>query len=259
MREVDMKRFEGRVVIVTGGARGIGKACVERFAAEGARVAVLDLDQQAAQELAQTCGGIGIYCNVADHASVHEAFNQVVEQWGRIDALVANAGVYRSAPLDSDFLADWQLVIDVDLTGTMLCCHAVAPVMKDQQAGSIVIMSSMAGKTSWAETAAYSSAKTGVLGLARSVAMELGPFNINCNAICLGHADTEMMRAVDESVCHNNGWEQGTYLRQLADSNPMRRLGSVEETAGLAAYLASDEARYINGQSIEIDGGRIMS
>jgi NAD(P)-dependent dehydrogenase (short-subunit alcohol dehydrogenase family) len=254
-----MRRFEGKVVVITGGARGIGLGCAERFAAEGARVAVLDVDLEAARREGERLGGLGIFCNVADHACVHDAFRQVVEAWGRVDVLVANAGIYRSAPLSSDFMQDWQLVIDVDLTGTMLCCHVAAPLMMAQGAGSIVIMSSMAGKTSWPETAAYSAAKSGALGLMHSVAMELGPYNVNCNAVCLGHADTEMMRAVDEAVCRRNNWPQGEYIRQLAESNPMKRLGSIAETAALAAFLASDEARYINGQSIEIDGGRVMS
>ena len=121
------------------------------------------------------------------------------------------------------------------------------------------MMSSMAAKTSWPQSAAYSAAKTGEIGLVRSIAMELGPYNINCNAVCLGHADTEMMRAVDARICSENGWEPGTYLKELAETNPMKRLGTLEEIAALVAFLASDEARYINGQAIELDGGRIMS
>ena len=173
--------------------------------------------------------------------------------------LVANAGVYRGGPLTEDLIKDWQLVMDIDLTGTFLSCHAVAPYMIAQNAGSIVVMSSMAGKTSWPGTAAYSAAKTGGIGLVRSVAMELGPYNVNCNAVCLGHADTEMLQQVDKRVCEENGWEAGTYLAELRQSNPMKRLATVDETAALVAFLASDEARYINGQAIEIDGGRIMS
>jgi NAD(P)-dependent dehydrogenase (short-subunit alcohol dehydrogenase family) len=156
-------------------------------------------------------------------------------------------------------LRDWQLVLDIDLTGVMLCCKYTAPVMMRQRAGSIVIQSSMAGKTSWPATAAYSAAKSGVLGLMRSIAQELGPYNVNCNAVCLGHADTELMRAVDARVCAEESWEPGTYLRKLAEQNPMRRLGTVEEVAALTAFLASDEARYINGQAIELDGGLLMS
>lgn len=254
-----MQRFENKVVVITGGGRGLGRACAERFAAEGARVAVLDIDLAQAQETASALDGMAVQCNVAEHGSVHAAIEAVLNAWGRLDVLVANAGIYRGGPLTDDGLADWQLVIDVDLTGTYLCCHAVAAQLMAQGGGSIVVMSSMAGKTSWPNTAAYSAAKTGAIGLVRSVAMELGPHNVNCNAVCLGHADTEMMRAVDRQVCADNGWEPGTYLKELAATNPMRRLGTLEETAALVAFLAADEARYINGQAIEIDGGRIMS
>jgi len=257
-----MNRFIDKVVVVTGGAKGIGKACVERFTSEGARVAVLDInlaDARAAQQEIGTESCMAVFCNIADHECVHDSFQQVIDRWGRVDVLVANAGIYRGFPLAEDHLKDWQLVMDVDLTGTYLSCHAVAPIMMAQKSGSIIVMSSMAGKTSWPDSAAYSAAKTGSIGLVRSVAQELGPFNVNCNAVCLGHADTEMMRAVDAQICQKNGWAPGTYLKELAESNPMKRLGTLEETAAFIAFLASDEARYINGQAIEIDGGRIMS
>lgn len=257
-----MERFSEKVVVITGGGKGIGRACAERFVSEGARVAVLDISLADAQSACAVMGesnSMAVYCNVADHESVHAAIQQVLARWGRVDILVANAGIYRGGPLADDLQKDWQLVIDVDLTGTYLSCHAVASTMMAQRSGSIVVMSSTAGKTSWPGTAAYSAAKTGAIGLARSVAQELGPFNVNCNAVCLGHADTEMLRAVDARVCAENGWAPGAYLKELAESNPMKRLGTIEETAALVAFLASDEARYINGQAIEIDGGRIMS
>jgi NAD(P)-dependent dehydrogenase (short-subunit alcohol dehydrogenase family) len=247
------------VVVITGGAKGIGRACAERFAAEGAYVAVLDVDMPAASALAASLAGIAVYCDVSQATSVQAALQQVYERWGRIDVLVANAGVYRGAPLAEVSLADWQLVIDIDLTGVFLSCQAVAPYLMAQRSGSIVVMSSMAGKTSWPASAAYSAAKTGAVGLVRSVAMELAPYNVNCNAVCLGHADTELMQEVDRQVCQRESWQPGSFLQQLAQSNPMKRLGTVEETAALAAFLASTEARYINGQAIEIDGGLVMS
>jgi NAD(P)-dependent dehydrogenase (short-subunit alcohol dehydrogenase family) len=253
-----MKRFENKVVAITGGARGIGSACAQRFAQEGARVAILDIDTKGA-ETAAALNGMAALCDVSLESSVQAAIRAVVDRWGRIDVLIPNAGVYRGGPLTEIDLKDWQLVLDIDLTGVMLCCKHIAPVMMQQKAGSIVIQSSMAGKTSWPATAAYSAAKSGVIGLMRSVAQELAPHNINCNAVCLGHADTEMMRAVDTRVCAEEGWEPGTFLKNLAAQNPMKRLGKIEEVAALTAFLASDEARYINGQAIEIDGGMLMS
>ncbi len=254
-----MERFNGKVVIVTGGAEGIGKASAYRFAQEGARVAILDINEGAAKTLAAEVGGIGLSCDVSNPDSVKSAVKFVLEQWGRIDVLFANAGVYRSAPLVEVKLEDWQLVLNVNLTGVMLACQAVAPAMMAQKSGSIVVMSSMGGKTSWPASAAYSATKTGEIGIVRSVAQELGPYNVNCNAVCLGHADTTMMREVDRVICEEQGLPPGSFLEELAESNPMKRLGTVEETAALVAFLASEEARYINGQAIEIDGGRIMS
>lgn len=254
-----MNRFQERVIVITGGARGIGKACGKRFATEGAHVAVLDVDSDATQQTAEELGGLAVHCDVSNPESVQHGMQTVVDRWGRIDVLVPNAGVYRGAPLVDMALADWQLVLDIDLTGVMLCCQAVAPTMMAQNSGSIVIQSSMAGKTSWPATAAYSAAKTGVIGLMRSVAQELAAYNINCNAVCLGHADTELMRDVDRRICAENSWPEGQYLQKLIDANPMQRLGTVQEVAALTAFLASDEARYINGQAIEIDGGLLMS
>jgi NAD(P)-dependent dehydrogenase (short-subunit alcohol dehydrogenase family) len=253
-----VKRFDDRVVIVTGGAHGIGLACVERFAQEGAHVSILDLDESAAERAATLVEGLAVRCDVSSLQSVQAAVEAVLARWGRVDVLFANAGVYRGSPLTELTREEWQLVLDVNLTGAMLCCQAVAPAMMEQRAGSIVVMSSMAAKTSWPATAAYSAAKSGLLGLVRSVAQELAPYNINCNTVCLGHADTEMLRAVDRLVCSEEGWEEGAYLQSLADSNPMKRLATMKEVAGLVAYLASDEARYVNGQAIEIDGGLVM-
>ncbi len=254
-----MNRFQNHVVVITGGAHGIGRAAAQRFAQEGAQVAVLDIDRAAAQEAAKAIGGLAFPCDVSDEESVQDAVQGVIGRCGRLDVLFANAGIYRGGALTELTLETWQAVLDVNLTGVMLSCQAVAPTMMAQKSGSIVVMSSMAAKTSWAETAAYSAAKTGALGLMRSVARELGPYNVNCNAVCLGHADTEMMRDVDERVCVAEGWQQGTYLERLVDENPMQRLCNLEEVAGLVAYLASDEARYINGQAIEIDGGLVLS
>lgn len=254
-----MHRFEGKVVTITGGAQGIGRACAERFTGEGGRVAVLDIDEAASRSVAAALGGLALQCDVTVPQSIRTAVQAVLDAWGRIDVLVASAGVYRGAPLTELTLEDWRLVLEVDLTGVMLACQAVAPCMMAQKTGSIVVMASMAGKTSWPATAAYSAAKSGAIGVVRSVAQELAAYNVNCNAICLGHADTELMRAVDRRVCQEEGWEPGTFLTNLAQGNPMKRLGTVQETAALAAYLASDEARYINGQAIEIDGGLVMS
>lgn len=254
-----MRRFDGKVVVITGGGRGIGKACAERFAAEGAAVSILEVNQELAEATASQLGGLGLACDVSDHQQVHQAMQQTVERFGRLDVLVANAGIYRSAAIVEDALEDWYCVLQVNLTGAFLSCHAAAPYLIQQGGGSIVVMSSMAAKTSWPNTAAYSASKSGAVGLVHALAAELGRYNINANAVCLGHAETEMLREVDRRVCAENNWPPGTYLKQLAEANPMRRLARLEEVAALVAFLASEEARYINGQAIEMDGGLIMS
>jgi NAD(P)-dependent dehydrogenase (short-subunit alcohol dehydrogenase family) len=255
----DMRRFEGKVVVITGGARGIGKACAERFAQEGARVAVMDIDQAAAKATAAEIDGLALHCDVSSPDSVQAAFQAVIDVWGRVDVLCANAGVYRGGPLVEVALADWQLTLDVNLTGAMLCCQAVAPAMVKQRGGSIVLMSSMAGKTSWPATAAYSASKTGIIGLMRSVAQELAPYNVNCNAVCPGNVLTDMLLGVARTITEDEGMTPEEWVASRAQDNPMRRLAKVEEIASVVAFLASDEARYVNGQAIEVDGGMVMS
>jgi NAD(P)-dependent dehydrogenase (short-subunit alcohol dehydrogenase family) len=254
-----MRRFEGKVVVITGGAGGIGKACAERFAQEGACVAVLDIDESAAKATAAEIDGMALQCDVSNPDSVQTAFQAVIEAWGRVDVLCANAGVYRGGPLAEVSLSDWQLALDVNLTGAMLCCQAVAPAMMKQESGSIIIMSSMAGKTSWPATAAYSASKTGVIGLMRSVAQELAPYNINCNAVCPGNVLTDMLMGVARTITEGEEMTTEEWVASRAQDNPMRRLAEVEEIASVVAFLASDEARYVNGQAIEVDGGMVMS
>jgi NAD(P)-dependent dehydrogenase (short-subunit alcohol dehydrogenase family) len=256
---LDMRRFEDRVVVITGGARGIGRACAERFTQEGARVAVLDVEQAAAKATAAEIDGLALQCDVSNPDSVQAAFQAVIEAWGRVDVLCANAGVYRGGPLTEVSLADWQLALDVNLTGAMLCCQAVAPAMMEQREGSIVIMSSMAGKTSWPGTAAYSASKTGAIGLMRSVAQELAPYNVNCNAVCPGNVLTDMLLGVARTITEGEAMTTEEWVTSRAQDNPMRRLAKAEEIASVVAFLASDEARYVNGQAIEVDGGMVMS
>ena len=180
-----IKRFEDKIAAVTGGAKGIGKGCCLRFAAEGARVAVLDLAMNEAAEVAAECErlsgqpALALSCNVADPASVDAAFAAITEAWGGLHILVASAGIYTGQPLTEVPLKDWQRTIDIDLTGVFLCNQAVAATLMKQGGGSIINISSMAGKTSWPGSAQYSAAKSGVIGLTRSVAMELAPYKVN--------------------------------------------------------------------------------
>ena len=261
-----VKRFEDRVAAVTGGAKGIGRACCLRFAEEGAKVAVLDLAMEDAAQTAAECEklsgqpALALRCNVADAASVEAALKAVVDAWGSLDVVVASAGIYSGQPLVEVPLEAWQKVIDVDLTGVFLTNKAAAVIMTTQHCGAAIInISSMAGKTSWAASAQYSAAKSGVIGLTRSVAMELAPYGITVNAVCPGNTSTEMVQGVAATIAARDGLTSAEWLRLRAQDCPMKRFADSEEIAGVVAFLASRDAGYITGQAIEVDGGMVMS
>jgi len=263
--KVEMKRFVGQVAVVTGGAKGIGGACADRFAQEGAKVACLDViddinEQHAAELRAQGAEAIALHCDVASPVSVKTAIDEVVRRWGQIDVLVAAAGIYTGTPLVDVSFKQWQRLIDIDLTGVFLCCQAVAPIMMKQGSGSIINISSMAGKTSWSCSAEYSSAKSGVIGLTRAVAMDMAPYSVTVNAICPGNTLTDMVKYdVAPQVGGRDGVEPDDWIKMRANDCPLKRIAEPWEMGGVAAFLASEDARYITGQSIEVDGGMIMS
>lgn len=259
-----MKRFENQVVAVTGGAQGIGKACAIRFAQEGAHIAVLDVDNTLAKEVAAECSKLGPdskswLLDVTNPEMVREVFKAIVDEWGRLDVLVASAGVYSGSPLDEVPLEQWQRTININLTGTFLTNQAAAPIMIKQGSGSIINISSMAGKTSWPASAEYSASKSGVIGLTRSVAMEMAPHGPTANALCPGNTLTDMVRGVAARVGKLDGLTGEEWLAKRASETPMNRLAEPWEMAGVVAFLASEDSRYLTGQALEVDGGLIMS
>ena len=153
---------------------------------------------------------------------------------------------------------EWHMMLDVNYTGVFVCTKAVAPVMKQQQAGRIINMSSIAGRTGFKNSLAYCSNKAAVIGLTRAAAMDLAPFGVTVNAVCPGSILTEMLRKVDDEICRNEGWPTGTHLHNKTGEIPMARLGTVEEVAGVVAFLASTDAGYVTGQTLEVDGGEII-
>ncbi|NPV55300.1 MAG: SDR family oxidoreductase [Anaerolineae bacterium] len=258
------KRFVGQVALVTGAAKGIGEACALRFAKEGANVALLDFDDANNEKAAAACRAQGvealaIHCDVSSKESVQAAVDQVMQKWGRIDAVVASAGVYSGLMLPDVTLAQWQRTIDINLTGVFLTNQAVAPILMKQKSGSIVNISSMAGKTSWPSSAEYSASKSGVIGLTRSVAVELAPYGVTCNAICPGNTLTDMVRNVAALVGGRDGLNAEEWLAMRAKDSPAQRLAEPWEIGGVATFLASNDARYLNGQALEVDGGMVMS
>jgi NAD(P)-dependent dehydrogenase (short-subunit alcohol dehydrogenase family) len=261
---MELKRFTQHVAFITGAGSGIGKACALRFAQEGANIACLDVGAAANEATAAECREMGVeaatlHGNVADSASVKAAVEATMSKWGRVDVLVAAAGIYSGSPLAEVSLAQWQRLLDINLTGVFLCNQAVAPLLMAQRSGSIVNISSMAGKTSWPASAEYSASKSGVIGLTRSVAMELAPYGATANAICPGNTMTEMVKHVASQIAPRDGITVEEWLQMRANDCPMKRMAEPWEIAGVAAFLASPDARYLTGQAIEVDGGMVMS
>lgn len=259
-----MKRFGDQVAVITGAANGIGEACALRFAEEGAAVACLDVVAEGNEATAVACRNLGVeavalHCDVTDEESVATAVTAIMEKWGRIDVMVASAGIYTGAPLAEVSLQQWQRTIDINLTGVFLTNQAVVPVMMAQGSGSIINLSSMAGKTSWAASAEYSASKSGVIGLTRSVAMELALYGATANAVCPGNTLTDMVRGVAGKVGALDGLTGEEWLQMRANDCPMKRLAEPWEIAGVIAFLASADSRYLTGQALEVDGGMIMS
>ena len=248
-----MSRFAGRVAVVTGAARGIGAGTAKRFADEGASVAVLDLDEQAAAASAEALGAakaLGIACDVADAASVDSAVSRVVDELGRVDILVNNAGVTRDNLLFKMSEEDWDTVLGVHLRGSFLMSREVQKHMVKAKYGKILNLSSVSALGNRGQ-ANYSAAKMGLQGFTRTLALELGPFGINVNAVAPGFIVTEMTDATARRL----GLEPEEFRTSAAALNPVRRVGYPEDIAAAVAFLCSDEASYITGQTLYVDGG----
>jgi 3-oxoacyl-[acyl-carrier protein] reductase len=248
-----MSRFADRVAVVTGSARGIGAATARRFAEEGAAVAVLDLDRDAAAATAAGLGAtrsVGLSCDVADAESVETAVAAVVEELGTVDILVNNAGVTRDNLLFKMTEDDWDAVMNVHLRGSFLMSRAVQKHMVAAKYGKILNLSSVSALGNRGQ-ANYSAAKMGLQGFTRTLALELGPFGVNVNAVAPGFIVTEMTDATARRV----GVEPEDYRKAAAEATPVRRVGQPEDIAAAAAFLCSDEASFITGQTLYVDGG----
>ena len=241
-----------RAALVTGAARGIGRAVAERLHADGAAVAVNDLDPAAVATVVDRLGSdraLAVPGDVTRPDTVGAIVAATLERFGRLDILVTAAGVLYPTRFADIPLAEWQRTLDVNLTAVFLCASAVVPSMTAQRFGRIVNVSSTAGKSvSTLGGAHYTASKAGVLGLTRAAARELGPLGITVNAVCPGLIDTEMVR---RNVSADR-------LEAYRRSFPIPRLGTPDEVADLIAFLASDQAAYVTGASFDITGGDLM-
>ncbi len=244
-----MSEFAGRVVLVTGSTRGIGRAVAELFAREGARVGVTGRSLEAAENAAAEVGGetLPLELDVSDPDSVARAVDRIAKTWGGVDVLVNNAGITRDQVALRLKLEDWEAVLATDLTGAFLCAKACLRHMVRARRGTIVNVSSVVGSVGNPGQAAYCAAKAGLEGLTRSLAREYANRGIRVNAVAPGFIDTDMTAALGEAV------REG-----LVAQVPMARLGTPEDVAHAVAFLASDRAAYITGQVLHVNGGMYM-
>ena len=244
-----MYDFSGKIVAVTGAAQGLGRAIAERFLKDGAEgVALLDLkeDVLAAAAAALDPAGsrtLAVPCNVADPDSVARAFQQIRDRFGWVDVLVNNAGITRDALVHKMTNEQFDQVLKVSLYGTFYCVKQVIDGMRERGYGRIISMSSLANRGNVGQ-ANYAAAKAGIIGLTKTLAMELGPKNVTANCLAPSLINTDIIKTVPDKV-----------RNAMTASVPLRRIGEPEEVADLVAFLASDEASYVSGQCISITGG----
>lgn len=245
-----MKLLENKVALITGAARGIGKALALKFASEGAAIAFTDIreDENFNKTLSELQAlGVqakGYVSNAANFDETHEVVKQIVADFGRIDVLVNNAGITRDGLLLRMSEEQWDTVLTVNLKSAFNFCHAVVPIMMRQKGGSIINMSSVVGVGGNAGQCNYSASKAGMIGLAKSIAKEMGAKGIRANAIAPGFIITEMTGQLSEEI-------KAQWMKTI----PLRRGGTPEDIANVATFLASDMSSYVTGQVIQVDGG----
>ena len=243
-------RFTGKTALVTGGARGIGAATAARLAAEGADVVVADFDLAAAEETAAAIGGRAVRCDVTSRVEVEAAVAAAAEATGRLDLLVTCAGILRDNLLHKMTDDDWEAVIDTHLRGTFLSVQAAQRHMVEQKSGSIVVISSTSALGNRGQ-ANYSAAKAGIQGLAKTLAIELGPFGITVNCVAPGFIVT----AMTEQTAERMGIPFDDFQEFVAGQTPVRRVGQPDDVAGVIAFLCSADAAFVSGQVIYVRGG----
>jgi 2-hydroxycyclohexanecarboxyl-CoA dehydrogenase len=247
-------RLEGRTALVTGGAGGIGAATARRLAAEGARVAVGDLDLDAAREVAAEIDGLATELDVTDTSSVGRAVAAAGDAFGPVDVLVNNAGTDRFAFFVKTDEALWDFVLGVNLRGVLACTHAVLHSMQERGGGTIVNVASEAGRVGSQGSATYSAAKAGVIGFTKAIARESARFGVRCNAVAPGPIETPLLNSAETQL-----GELGARLKQaMIDATAVRRIGQPDEVAAVIAFLATDDASFVTGQTVNVSGGLSM-
>jgi len=260
MSTPDRGRLAGRGAIVSGGAAGIGAAIAKVFASEGARVLLADRDLAAARATAASIGDAALahQVDVTDEAQVQAMAREALARFGRIDILVNNAGIIRKAFVKDMSVETWDAVLDVNLKATFLCCKAVLPAMIAARRGRIINIASIAGKVGEPTASAYSAAKWGVIGFTRSLALEVAPHDILVNAICPGPIPTALGRQGWDDGAKVLGVELDQVMARVNSRSPLGRLGTVEQVARMALFVASDDCDFTTGSAFNVDGGIVM-
>ncbi len=259
-----MGKLDGKVAIVTGGARGIGRAIALRLAEDGAAVAVADLNEEGAAGVAGEISGAGgralaARVDVTDAQSTQELVARTARELGRLDVMVANAGIIQVKPFLDLTVDDWEGTFAVNVRGVFLSLQAAARQLIQQgEGGRLLATASIAAKMGAPYQAHYQASKSAVVGLVRSAAWELGKHGITVNAYCPGVVDTDMWRYIDTERGKLQGREPGELLKEMAGRNPLGRVEVPEDVAPLVSFLASEDSRFITGQAINVCGGMVM-
>lgn len=255
--------YTNRVAVVTGAGRGIGRGIAISLANAGMAVAALDIlpegVEETAAEIRESGGRANAHkCDVRNRDEVLQSFSAIEKSLGAPNVLVNNAGVYKSSDLASVDPADWLNMIQVNLTGAFWCSQAIAPYLMEASHGRIINVASTGAKIGWEKNHAYCASKSGLLGLTRTLALELARYGTTVNSVCPGNTDTHMMTSVDADICRENGWPAGQFVETVKARIPMGRLAQPGDVAGLVSFLCSEQAQFITGQAINVDGGLVM-
>ncbi len=255
--------LEGKVAFITGGAHGIGRAIASRYLEEGAKVAIADCDRDGGVQTARELTDRGfdvLFCqvDVTDETSLQAGLKALLDAFGRLDIVVANAGVNYDGPVVDTPLNEWQRVIKINLTGVFLTAKVLSRhLIAQKEGGRIIFASSEAGKKGEAGAAAYCASKFGVIGLLQSLALELAPHGITVNGVCPGMIDSDMLRWLARTQASSQGRPFEELWHEYAAGVPLGRLGTLEEVANIYLFLASSLGDYVTGETVNVDGGRM--
>ena len=243
-----MKRLKDKVVIITGGANGIGKESAMKLASEGAKVLIWDIDEESCKATVESITAKGwssdySIVNTTSPETVSQAATEAHEKYKRIDVLINNAGITRDATIKKMSHKEWTDVLDINLTGEFNCTKAIIPFMIEQESGRIINTSSVVGLYGNFGQANYSATKSGLIGMTKTLAKELGKYNITVNAVAPGFIATDMIKTIPEKV-----------IKMMEDKTPLRRLGKPEDIANAYTFLSSDEASFVSGTVLSVDG-----